>query len=203
MNDSLTIDCRHCNDLRVVPHVQLGPIRCPVCTVRAKPRDPEAMARANQEFTEHVRENLSGAEARRITRAIGKLLAHAVFDRFRFKGLPTHLISTDAILQRWAAAPTGLPAENSDVYAQSRPPPLDPRTQEAVSDIIRALPTGIRGFVFNWYKAPGISVNVMAERRKLSRRQLEREWLDCLVFTRTRFLESPHHDLVAITRVLP
>lgn len=205
MNDSLTIDCRHCNDLRVVPHVQLGPIRCPVCTVRAKPRSPVAMEAVSRELATNERAHLSITETRRIAATITKLVAHAVLDAFKFPGLPQHLVTTDRTLQRFFAAPTGtpLPELMFDMYRESRPPPLDPKTQEAVADVLKALPRGMRKFVWDWYDSPGLSVNQMAKRRQMSRRQLERERLDVLVYLRTKFLESPHADLVSLVRVLP
>lgn len=203
MNAALRIpappECDHCGDRRAIEHATLGVIRCPQCTDRPTPKDPAIHA----ELAQHEREQLSAAEARRVVRALDRLICAANADAVPFPGTPRHLVITDGILQRWAAARTGLPSENPDLYHVSRPPELDPRTQEAVTDIVKAAPAGIRAFVFDWYRKHWLSQTEMAAERQMTRRQLGREREDVLVYMRNQFLNSPHPDLVKLARMAP
>ena len=191
-------DCTHCFDLRVVNHEQLGLIRCTQCTVRQPRKDPKAM----RELTKHERTELSAAEQRRVIHAIDAILARAAANTGNLK-LPPHLVATDAILQRWAAAPTGSISDDPDLQHVSRPPPLDAKTQEAVSDIVKALLPGMRSFVIDWYCRHWKSIEQMFDERGMTRRQLGRLRENILVELRLRFLASPHTDLVRLARFEP
>ena len=192
-------DCTNCFDLRVVNHDQLGLIRCTHCTTRAPRRDPNVM----RDLARHERTELSGAETRRVIHAIDAILTRAAVNAGHLPKLPKHLIATDAVLTRWAAARTGMPSENVDLYHVTRPPELDPKTQEAVSDIVKAVSAGVRAFVIDWYCRHWMSIEQMYEKRRMTRRQLGRERERVLVEMRQRFLASPHHDLVRLARFEP
>lgn len=207
MNDAAVIrppDCEHCGDTREVENAVLGVIRCPQCTVRAKPLDPRTMELEMAAFRQRAKEPMgfTAKELTSVERLLKQLVAHAAIDLSRFPSLPAHLVTTDRILQRWAAAPTGMPSDDPDVYAVARPPPLDPMTQEAVSDILREAPKSVRMFVGDWY-CSSAPMKTIARYRSLSRRQLGREWQDVLVDVRGKFLASPHRDLVNLVRVAP
>jgi hypothetical protein len=162
------------------------------------------MERFNTAFAERVRDTLAPPEVRRIAESVDRMLIDAVLNTMANIPLPGHLITTDRTLQRWAAAPTGVPAQNPDVYRESRPPPLDPRTQEAVSDVLKASSKGVQCFCADWYLCTAwLSQDEMARQRQMTRRQLVREWHDILFLLREQFLASPHTDLVNLIRQSP
>lgn len=191
--------CEHCFDLRCVNHPNLGVIRCPQCTVRTPTKDPDAMP----QLIVRQRSELTGAEARRVIHAIDAILARAAAHAGSLPKLPHHLVATDAVLQRWAAAPSGMPSDDPDLQHVSRPPPLDAKTQEAVSDIVKTALPGIRSFILDWYCRHWKSIEQMFEDRRMTRRQLGRLRENVLVEMRTRFLASPHHDLVRLALFEP
>lgn len=141
-------------------------------------------------------------ESPKFKRELASKVALAMVERFNFPNLAPHLVGTDRILQRWAADSTGMPSDNPDVYAVARPPPLDPKTQMVVGDIVKAAPAGMRHFVADWYRR-GVPTPAMAEARQLSVRQLNREWEAVLVYMRQQFLLSAHADLTTLVRQLP
>ena len=207
MNAALAInppDCERCNDKRKVWSRTAGKrIRCVACTKRTRMPQPGASNEIHRLLTDLDRRKLSDKEIKRVASTLSEHIKVTFADNSRPQDLPDHLATTDRILQRWAAAPTGVPSDNPDVYRDSRPPPLDPRTQEAVSDIVKAAQPGVRKFLIEWYCTPGISTKEMAHSRHMSRRQLSREWIDVLHVMRERFLSSPHVDLVSMVRMLP
>ncbi len=144
--------------------------------------------------------DLTAAEMRRAEQALLSLTL--VVDDFKFPNLPTALVSTDRVLQRWGAEGSGLPSENPDNYRQSLPPPLDPKTYAEVSTLVKQSATRVRSFAYEWYCSP-LPVKLMADRRDISRRQLGRVRLDVLGALKDRFLISRHADLVALIRFIP
>lgn len=191
--------CPKCQNGRMVYSRTLKrKVRCPACTYRK----PDRTGKHLRLLSETSKRELSGAEAQRISRAIASHVAQSLIDKLGIPRLPEHLVTTDRILQRWAAMPSGLPAENEDLYHITRPPQLDPRTHEAVGDVIKSLSAGARRFVFEWY-AKDWPPTIMAKDRYMSVRQLGREWLRVLVIIRDKFLASPHADLARLVRALP
>lgn len=186
--------CERCDGARLIVSAwSKRKIRCPMCTRRkVKKRAPSKSLGAE----------ISTPEAIRMGRILANICAQIEINRWKFPGLPSHLVGTDRVMQRWVAAPSGMASDNPDVYAKARPPPLDDRTQEKVSDIVKAAPSGVRAFIWDWYKI-GTPDSVMAEQRHMSIRQLKREWQDVLVFLRSQFAASEHADLTTLVRQLP
>ena len=198
-------DCPRCEERREVWNGFLKRmIRCPACTIARQRRDHVEIRATNERLASKDMQNFAPRELPQIVNRIDQFLIEAVINTSRAPGLPPHLVTTDRTLERWYAAPTGMPAENTDVYHHCRPPPLDPRTQEAVSDVLKAAPEGVRTFIGEWYGCTAwLSQDEMARKRGMSRRQLGREWLENLVILRGKFLASPHADLVKLVRALP
>lgn len=159
------------------------------------------MRRINQILVDQQRNNWSDKEIKRVVETLDDHLKGRFADNSRPRDLPEHLATTDRILQRWAAAPTGWPSDNPDVYRISRPVPLDDKTQEAVSDCVKAATPSVRKFVGEWY-FHGVP-KLMARARGFSNRQIYREWHDVLHVMRASFLASEHGDLAKLTRQLP
>ena len=204
MEDSLKAvvsipDCDHCgNERRIRSSWSKRWIRCPLCTHRK----PDKSGKHLRALSQAVAKEVSPVESRRMAEELDKLLIRIEQGRTAIPNLPDHLVGTDRIMQRHAAAPSGMPSDNPDVYHRSRPPPLDPVTQEKVSDVLKAAPRGISLFVSDWYRRD-VPTDVMAENRHMSRRQLIREWHDVLVYLRGQFILSEHTDLTTLVRQLP
>jgi hypothetical protein len=191
--------CERCDNQRIIQSSwSKRRIRCPMCTRRR----PDRSGKHLKAFTQSVKTTISGAEHRKMLRGVVRDIARTLIERVTFAGVPKHLATTDGILKRWAAASSGMPADDPDLYAKSRPPPLDDRTQEAVSDIIRASSPGLRKLIRAWYRTE-VPTPILAKQWNLSPRQFIREWEACLVDLREKFRTSPHSDLAALVRQIP
>lgn len=191
-----TPDCAHCDDKRQVWNQwRERYMRCPRCTVRPKRR------RDAKEFAELIT-GISAREAVHQERERMRRIVFALIDTFNFPGLPNELVPTDRILQRMAAFGTGVPSEDPDVYRESRPPPLDPVTQQAAKDALASCAPGTKVVIADWYFSRK-SIKQICARRHLSRWQLSREWRANLTVVRFKFLASPDITLVNIARFVP
>src|SRR6185312_12208880 len=139
-------ECARCDDTRVVPSRYLSRlIRCPMCTTVVR-QDKDVFRRLAASESVY---RLNAAESRRIETAIQRLigLTLAADARKVFARLDKALYPTRRVMQRWGANEgSGLPSENPDVYLVAQLPPLDPQTQEKVSDIVKAAPPAISTF---------------------------------------------------------
>lgn len=168
-------------------------------------RRPDKSGKHLRALNESVKRELSTPERLRMARVLANICAQVEIDKWKFPGLPSHLVGADRIMQRWASAPTGSLSENPDVYFECKAPPLDDKTQEKVADILKVAKASIPGiweFVLDWY-CRNVPTDVMAKNRHMSRRQLIREWQDVLVYLRQKFLMSAHADLTTLVRQLP
>jgi hypothetical protein len=205
--------CEKCNDTRVVPSRYLSRmIRCPFCTTAVR-RDPDMFRRLAA--TEAVY-RLNAAETRRIERAIAKLVALTLTaDAQKIHArMDPDLFSTRRVMQRWGVSEgSGLPSENPDVYLVAQLPPLDPKTQEIVSDVVKASPPSIATFCWDVW-ASNIPISVIrggpyysktGERRPgryLSERDYYREQEAILRYLRFKFERTGHLDLVNLMRAM-
>ncbi len=188
--------CDHCKDKRLVWNQWADrDIRCPKCTVRPTRR------RDAKEFAKLV-DGMTAREKVRQERERMRRVVFAIMDTFKFPSLPNELVPTDRILQRMNAMPTGVPSENPDLYRESRPPPLDDVTHVAACDALKLCSVVTQDLMRDWYFRRG-SITQIAERRKISRRQLGREWRAHLQIVRFKFLASPNPDLVRLARFVP
>lgn len=197
-HSGLGVGCPNCNASRRVWNRFLKKtIRCPQCTTRRRLDRAEA-----ERVLLDSNQTLAGPKRlREIAAAVEQSIVDAVVNTFSFGGLPEHLVSTDRIMQRWAAAPTGTPAEDPDRYFKCRPPPLDAKTQEHVNDILKRRP-GVKWFCVDWYcRDEWLSTEEMAASRQMSARQFGRERENVLVWLRQQFLDSGHVDLVNLVRL--
>jgi hypothetical protein len=187
--------CERCDGKRVIKSAWSNRrIRCPMCTHRK----PDKSGKHLRTLTE----SLKTSESLKFTKELASKVAMSLVERFNFPNLPEHLVGTDRVLQRWAAASSGMPSDNPDLYFKARHPPLDDKTQEKVSDVVKASPQGMRTFIADWYRFD-VPTPVMAENRHMSVRSLNREWQNILVDLRARFLASDHPDLTTLIRQLP
>lgn len=188
--------CTRCEGKRKVYNAALKRrIRCPRCTVRRR-SNPAAM----REFVAHDRKTISAPEQARMIERVERSLREAIDNTLRSQEVPEHLVTTHRVLQRWAAEGTGAPAENPDVYHESRPPPLPPDTYAVVESVIARAPRVLRSLTRAWYRTQA-STKQLADRRGMSVRSLGRRYEDCLVYARAGFLDSGHADLVAMIRM--
>lgn len=188
--------CSRCRgERRVYNGVLKRRIRCPQCTTRRR-RDERGI----REFVEHDRKTISAPERARMIERVERSLREAIGDTFADAKIPEHLRTTHRILERWAAEGTGKPAENDDVYHESRPPPLDPPTYAVVEAVIATLVPRLRSLVKAWYRSRA-SNKQLAERRGITVRTLGRWWQEGLAVIRDRFLASRHADLIALVRM--
>jgi hypothetical protein len=206
--------CARCNGMRVIESRHLRrTIRCPMCTTRSPRLDPGALRRLAA-FDEQYR--LNAAEARRVQRAQDRLIAVMLgLDALKHARIDPDLFSTQRVMQRWGAGEgSGLPAENPDVYLVARLPPLDDRTQEKVSDIVKAASPAISTFCVDIWSSHiptavirgGPYWSSRGERRPgryLSERDFYRERQSILRYLRHKFERSGHPDLVNLVRALP
>lgn len=209
--------CPHCGSTLLVPHPRLGVIRCIRCTTREPAKDPDAFRQMRER---EVRFQLTGAEKRRIERSAQRIIALTLSkDLLRLARVDREFVATDRVMQRWGREEgTGFAAANPDVYSEVQPPPLDPKTQEIVSDVVKSSPPGIRTFTDDWYSSH-IPVRVIAAgdywrtysrhvheyrpARALDDRGVLREWHAVLRYLRFRFERSRHQDLIVLVRALP
>lgn len=123
-------------------------------------------------------------------------------DTFKFPAIPTQLLTTHRVLERWGDDGSGLPSETPDAYRQAKAPPLDPSTYTEVERIINTSPHRVRSFVYDWWRSSN-PVHIAGTKRRISRRQLSRMRVDILHAMKARFLQSRHVDLVALIRFIP
>jgi hypothetical protein len=141
---------------------------------------------------------LTGTEARRIAQAQRAIRA-AVIVALRETRNPAmiadaKLRTIDRIMQRWAVGHgTGLPPEDEDKL-RTRPPPLDPGTQNVIDDIVKTAMDALRRFIGQWYRTE-VPCKVMAAERGMSIRSLYRKWEVVLEWLREMFLAAEHPDL--------
>lgn len=113
--------------------------------------------------------------------------------------VPPEYATTDRICQRWAVSiGTGLPGW--DEGRQSRVPPLDDPTSIVVDQIILRSPEKTRLLTRWWYctRAPN---SVIAERLKITERNVVMAWHLSLHFLQYRFSESKHAALLELLRL--
>ena len=116
--------------------------------------------------------------------------------------VPPELVTTDRVLDRWAAFGSGEPAENPDVYHISLPPPLDPETQLRVSDLVRGAPDLERDVTYDLYSR-GAPASWVAQKNRMSPRTLGRFWHDALRLHKQAFIDSAYPDLVNLVTARP
>lgn len=115
--------------------------------------------------------------------------------------IPTELLTTDRIMQRWAVANgTGLPSERWDDSRISRVPPLDDHTAVVVDRIFLALPRKTKKIVDLWYCKPLPTVEI-ARLAGMSPRSLEKAHLLSLNFLKYKFEGTNHLTLLKLLRV--
>ncbi|HZP86613.1 MAG TPA: hypothetical protein VFB54_07310 [Burkholderiales bacterium] len=136
-------------------------------------------------------------------------------DALKHARIDPDLFATERIMQRWGVGEgSGLPATNPDVYLIAQLPPLDDRTQEKVSDIVKGSPPSIRTFCEDVW-ASHIPIDVLRwgpyyssrgdfrPGRYLSERDFYRERQSILRYLRHKFERCGHSDLVNLARALP
>lgn len=172
----------------------MGRVRCPDCT-RPKPT-PAGL------------KLLTASEKRRRDQAaLSKTIQPA---EIKLPPLPTVLVTTDRVLQRWGCEGSGWPSEDPDAYREALPPPLDPATFTEVNGIVMNAHRDAfaidglndRRFALDAYRSR-CPAYLLSQRWARSVRDLRRIRVDVLARFRERFLASRHGDLVALIRFIP
>lgn len=171
-------------------------VRCVRCTTVDLPYDPRALKDLAR------REKLRQQQLLRHKAAVAMIEAIATAHTRVFPKLPPELVTTDRVLDRWGAAPTGQPAENPDVYHVALPPPLDPRTQERVSDLVKLAGDRAREVTYQLY-CRGAPASWIGRQLGMSPRNFGRYWHDVLRDHKARFAASRYPDLISLVCVPP
>jgi hypothetical protein len=109
--------------------------------------------------------------------------------------LPAELITTDRILERWAAdSGSGLPTDEWDDRRQSRPVPLDDDTWLVVDLCVRKAPDRSREFIVRWYKSP-LPTSVQAKKAGMAEMKYKQIHALTLHFMKHRLEEAGNATL--------
>jgi hypothetical protein len=191
-------DCQRCGRAGQVWSRTCGKfIPCPGCSgAYGLPYNPDALRR------------LARQERKRLRALAGVVVLEVIAEETNaFRKLPAELITTDRVLDRWAAFGSGRPAENPDLYRDSLPVPLDPDTQAVVSsrlgpdprarvDCYRgSVPVRVRAVTYDLYLR-GAPFSWVAKKYRMTPRTLGRYWHHVLRMHRENFLASKYPDLV-------
>jgi hypothetical protein len=116
--------------------------------------------------------------------------------------IPRELLTTDRILQRWAASNgTGLPTELWDDRRKSKPPELDDETALIVDHIVETSPPRTRRLVKGWYCRP-IPTAELAREMHMSARSIEKAHVLTLNFLKWKFERAGHSTLLKLLRMV-
>jgi hypothetical protein len=195
------VPCKQCGRELYMPQLRKALRRCPDCQPPELPYDHDAMRR------------LARSERRRVKTIVAQQLLPVLAAVKAFPRCAPELATTDRVLIRWGAFGSGRPAENPDVYRESRPVPLDPDTQAVVSHCIgpdpRALqpyaggvPLRVRAVTYDiWLR--GAPESYVGEKHGMKPRTFGRYIEACLRLHRAAFLASHHRDLIDLIEAQP
>lgn len=113
------------------------------------------------------------------------------------RSLDFDLMATDRVWQRWAVSVgSGLPVERWDETPRSRLTPLDDGTAIVVDRIYCTSPQRTQKILASWYagtSGPGVLARKLGIRDEAG---MFMEWRVVLRWSRERFIESKHRDLI-------
>lgn len=113
------------------------------------------------------------------------------------RSLDFDLMATDRVWQRWAiSVGSGLPVEQWEETPKSRLPPLDDVTAVIVDQIWCRAPPRAKDLLTPWYKGTGGPGSICRKLKLEGEAQLFLEWRATLRWSRARFVDSGHRELV-------
>jgi len=116
--------------------------------------------------------------------------------------LPRELITTDRVLQRWAASiGTGMPSDEWDDQPRARPVPLPDDVAIDVDQCVLTSPPRTRECITRWYKTPQ-PAEVIARKLRVSARNLYRYHAIALNFMRYKFEGYGNAELTRLIRTI-
>jgi hypothetical protein len=134
--------------------------------------------------------------------AVAQAVLEVLEEETRALKWPADVITTVRVLDRAGAFGTGLPAENTDVYSQSRQVPLDPDTQAVVTAIIDECPTRMKRVLIEiWFR--GAPTWHVAKLMRMTARTFGRYKITVVRDLKKRFLASKHSDLIKLVQARP